>query len=122
MNKILYTILTILILAIVVLSYFLYSIYSIEPKTFVKHYDSSNSNIFKDCNRNIDCKLQLLRSGCAFVDAVNRRNSNADVSNFNKKGFDLTKNVLITCTSPQNKEFLKAICNNNVCSVENKNK
>jgi len=87
-------------------------------KHFVKHFDKSNSKIFKDCAENSDCKLILLGVGCSYFESINVNNSESSILEYMKKEKELTKGVLFDCMMSPNIDTLKAVCEDNVCAVK----
>lgn len=91
-----------------------------NPKNYVQYFDKTNSKIFKDCSTDSDCKLELLNGGCAHYEAINKNNLESDLTEYFNKQKELTKDIDLDCMMLLNPEILAAICENNVCTVKNK--
>lgn len=116
--------LLLLILIIILICYFFVkqkSIHeSILEKNFIKYFNHSDSNIFQDCVKKTDCKLQYFDVICPNYRAINVNNSNIDIEKYIKKQNKLTELIDVKCKPSHNIKTIKAVCEKNICTVKNK--
>ena len=118
-KKILITIIMIVLITTSLVSFYLFtqqpSTNGIMPKNFIKHFNKSNSKIYKDCVKDSDCKLQNLGNACGLIQAINKNNSRGDIENYINKETELTSKVLFDCMSNPQIDILEPVCENKIC-------
>ncbi|OGD67670.1 hypothetical protein A2442_03810 [Candidatus Campbellbacteria bacterium RIFOXYC2_FULL_35_25] len=86
--------------------------------THLLHFDKTVSNLEISCQKDDDCELVSLASGCGGLTSINRLNNQDDIEKFNKKEEALLSTVVFDCDLPMEKYNYKAICDSGVCSIK----
>lgn len=86
-------------------------------KNFVKHFDNSDSKIYKNCSSDSDCKLKYIWVGCPNYEWINVNNLEYNFLEYIKKETELIKNIEFDCLAPLNIKTINAICKEHICSI-----